>query len=59
MKLLFESVMSLTSKYVKISEENMTLISLSKNKDSMFSYYKTIDDNFINYQRAVKNAIVK
>ncbi|PDY14138.1 hypothetical protein COO16_04020 [Bacillus pseudomycoides] len=52
MKLLFESVMRLTSKYVKISEENMTLISLSKNKDRLFSYYKTVDDIFINYQRS-------
>lgn len=59
MKLLFESVMSLTSKYVKISEEDMTLISLSKNKDSLFSDYKTLDDIFINYQRSEKNATVK
>ncbi|PFD16708.1 hypothetical protein [Bacillus cereus] len=59
MKLLFESVMSLTSKYVKISEEDMTLISLSNNKDKMFSYYKTFDDIFINYQRSEKNATVK
>jgi hypothetical protein len=58
MKLLLQSAMRLTSKYVKIPEEDMTLISVSRNKDSMFSYYKTVEDVFINYQRSEKNATV-
>ncbi|GAB6458334.1 hypothetical protein bcgnr5390_10190 [Bacillus luti] len=49
MKLLFDSAMQLTSEYVKIPEEDMTLISLSKNKDNLFSYNKKVKDIYINY----------
>jgi hypothetical protein len=55
---LFKAAMTLTSKYVKIPEEDMTLISVSIERDNMFSYYKRIDDVFINYQRSVKNVTV-
>lgn len=58
MKLLFDSAIRLASKYVKIPEEDMTLISVSSTKDNMFSYYKKVEDTFINYQRTEKNATV-
>lgn len=51
MKLLYDSAMQLTSEYVKIPEENMTLISLSKNKDTLFYYNKKVKDIYLNYQR--------
>ena len=54
MKLLYNSALQLASNYVKIPHENMTLISLSRNKDSLFSNYKKVEDVFINYQRTEK-----
>ena len=44
MKLLYNSALQLASNYVKIPHENMTLISLSRNKDSLFSNYKKVED---------------
>lgn len=57
MKLLYNSALQLASNYVKIPHENMTLISLSRNKDSLFSNYKKVEDVFINYQRTEKVTI--
>lgn len=52
---LSKSAMYLSSKYVKVPEEDITLISISQKRDKMFSYYKKYKDFFINYQRSVKN----
>ncbi|GAB6558112.1 hypothetical protein bcgnr5378_06690 [Bacillus cereus] len=51
MKLLYNSALRLTSEYVKIPEKDMTLISLSENKDNLFSGYKKVKDIYLNYQR--------
>jgi len=54
LKSLFNSVIQLTSKYIKIPEEDMTFMSISENRDTMFSYYIRVEDVFVNYQRTSK-----
>lgn len=50
MKSLFNSAIHLISKYVKVKEEDITLISVSTNKDNLFSYHKKCEDVFVNYR---------
>ena len=54
MKELFKSALYLTSKYVIIPEEDITLINVSDERDDMFSYYKKYNNTFINYQHLEK-----
>lgn len=50
LEMLFNAALRLTTEYVKIPDDYLTLVEVSRKRNNLLPCYKTIEDIFINYR---------